>query len=132
MLDMFSLSVVLLAGLYFVALAAVALIAPARASVFLLGFASSAATHYAELLVRLLVGVAFVAQAARMPFAAVFYAFGWLLLITTLGLFLVPWQRHRRFAQHAVPLALRHLPLVAFASLLMGGFVLWSAIRSAT
>jgi hypothetical protein len=129
---MFSLPVVLLAGLYFVALAAVALTAPARASVFLLGFASSASTHYAELLVRLLVGAAFVAQSARMPFAAVFYAFGWLLLVTTLGLFLVPWQRHRRFAQRAVPLALRHLPLGAFVSLLMGGFVLWSAIRSAT
>lgn len=129
---MLSLSVVLLAGLYFVVLAAVSLTAPARASVFLLGFASSAATHYAELLVRLLVGVAFVAQAARIPFSAAFYVFGWLLLVTTLGLLLIPWQRHRRFAQRAVPLALRHLPLVAFASLLMGGFVLWSAIRSAT
>ncbi len=132
MLDMFSLLVVLLAGLYFVARAAFARMAHARALVLLLGFARSAATHYAELLVRLLVGAAFVAQSARMPFAAVFHAFGWLLLVTTLGLFLVTWRRHRRFAQRAVPLALRHLPLVAFASLLMGSFVLWFAIRSAT
>ncbi len=131
MLNTLSLLVVVLAGLYFVVLSAVILAAPARASSFLAGFASSATTHYVELLVRWLVGAAFLIQAARVPLPAAFSAFGWLLLVTTAGLFLVPWRWHRRFALRVVPHVLRYCSLVALVSLLIGGFVLWSAIHGA-
>ena len=132
MLNTVSMLVVVLAGIYFVVLSVVSLAAPSRASAFLMGFASSAVMHYVELFARVAVGFAFVVQAAHVPFPVSFTVFGWLLVGTTAGLFLVPWQWHRAFAQRAVPLALRYLPLYAAGSLALGGFVLWSVFRAVT
>lgn len=123
---------VLLTGLYLVGLGVLSLAAPAQAGRFLLGFANSATGHYLELLVRLLVGGAFLLHSPQMAFSAVFAAFGWVLLITTAVLILVPWQWHQRFAERSVPQALRHLKLVALASLLLGGSVLAAHITGAT
>lgn len=127
----YALLVVALTGLYFIVLSAVSFAAPARASAFLRGFASSAATHYAELLARVVVGAAFIIQAPASPLPASFLALGWLLVGTTAALFLVPWQSHRTFALRAVPRALQHLPLLAAASLFLGAFILWSVAWSA-
>jgi hypothetical protein len=117
-------AVVLLAGLYFAGLGAVALAAPALARRFLLGFARSRALHYLELTVRLVVGGAFLLCAPGMRFPLAFTIFGWTIVLTTVGLVLVPWRWHRRIAQQAVPRALHYLPLLGVASLLLGGFVL--------
>ena len=128
MLHTLTLGIVLLVGLYFVLLAAVALLAPARGASFLLGFAETARLHYLELALRCIAGIAFVLQAPQMRFAGAFALFGWMLLLTTAGLVLVPWRWHRAFAQRAVPYATRHLPLVGVASLLLGGLVLAAAL----
>jgi len=125
-----ALLIVCLAGLYFIALGILSVAAPARVSGFLMGFASSAATHYLELLIRTVVGAAFIALAPFVPIAASFTLFGWVLVGTTAVLFLVPWRVHRRFAERAVPRALRHLPLMAVSSLLLGAFVLWSVVQA--
>lgn len=117
---------VLLTGLYLIAVAAVSFARPERASRFLMGFATSAATHYLELTLRLLVGGAFLLRAPQMLCSNLVTAFGWVLVLTTAGLFLIPWQWHRHFAAQAVPHALRYLKFVAVASLLLGGFVLAS------
>ena len=124
MTEMLASGVVVLTGLYLVGLGAVSLVTPAQASRFLLGFAGSATAHYAELLIRLLVGGAFLLHSSHMLFSAVFVLFGWALVTTTAVLAIVPWQWHHRFAQRSVPHALRHLKLVAIASLVLGGFVL--------
>jgi hypothetical protein len=116
--------VVIVVGLYFLALAAVALAWPAKASGFLGGFAASAPAHYLELALRLVAGWAFVQRADLMSFTAVFAGFGWVLIGSTLVLLALPWRWHRRFAERTVPQALRHLKLVALASLLLGLFVL--------
>ena len=129
MTGMFALAIVYLTGLYFIGLAAVSLLAPTRASHFLLGLAGSAVAHYLELFVRLVVGGAFLLHASRMLFSEFFVLFGWVLVITTVGLFAVPWQWHRRFAQRSVPYAIRSLKLVAIASFVLGCFVLVAAIN---
>ena len=59
MIEPLATAVVLLAGLYLACLGAVALVAPALARRFLLGFARSRALHYLELTLRLIVGGAF-------------------------------------------------------------------------
>jgi uncharacterized protein YjeT (DUF2065 family) len=115
---------VLLVGLYLVGLAAAALLAPDRAARFLLGFAGTARAHYLELALRGLAGAAFVAHGPRMRFANAFVLAGWLLVVTTAGLALVPWRWHRTFAQRAVPYATRHLRWLGLASLLLAGVVL--------
>jgi hypothetical protein len=128
MLQNLTLGIVLLAGLYFVLLAAVALLAPTRAATFLLGFAGTARRHYLELALRSAVGGAFVLQAPQMRFAGAFALFGWTLLLTTVGLVAVPWRWHSSFAHRAVPYATRHLPLIGLASLGLGGLVLVAAL----
>lgn len=122
---------VLLAGLYLVGLAVVALVEPRTARLFLSGFASSAAAHYVELSVRLVVGAALVLHAPRMKFSGLFLVFGWVVIVTTIGLFAVPWRWHHRFATWSVPFATRHMVPFALGSLAGGVFVLLSLIWGA-
>lgn len=125
-IEVLALTVVISAGLFFVSLGCVSLLAPSHAGRFLLGFADSPTKHYAELAVRFLVGGAFVLGAPRARVSGMFSLLGWVLLATTAGLLLIPWRWHHRFARRAVPEALRFLPLVGTASVLLGGLVLWS------
>lgn len=129
MIAIVPLSIVVAAGLFFMALGGASLVAPSRAKQFLLGFASSPLKHYVELALRFLVGGAFVLSAPRVPFPGVFSVFGWVLLGTTAGLLLIPWRWHHRFARRSVPEALRFLPLIGASSVVLGGLVLWAVFR---
>ncbi len=128
MINLLASILVLLTGIYLMSLAVISLLSPARATRFLGGFASSAFTHYLELGLRLIAGGAILLYAPRMLFSDFFLIFGWVLVVTTVGLFAVPWQWHHRFAQWGVPYATRNLKLVAFASFIFGGFILASVI----
>ena len=128
MLDLFALILVLLTGVYLLALAAVAFVAPQRARVFLGSLASSAFAHSLELFVRLLVGAAFVLNAPKMQFPSVFSVFGWVVIVTTSCLLAVPWRWHHRFAQWSVPLATRNMKIFALGSLIAGAFVVLSVV----
>lgn len=121
-----ALAMVVLAALYMLTLGAASLLVPAQASRFLFGFAGSPSIHFAELLLRLVAGAALVQYAPYMHFSSAFRLFGWVLLITTAALLFVPWQLHRRFAQHAVARAARYLPLVGLVSLAFGGLMLFA------
>ena len=132
MLEALALFLVALSGLYFCVLALAALLFPARAKRFLLGFAGSPQAHYSELAIRLLVGWAFITCAPRLPSSAVFHVFGWLLLATSACLFLFPWQWHHRFAKQAVPQAIRYIMLIGICSLALGCFILMAVIRGST
>ena len=127
MIEAIAFAVVVLAALYLVGLGAASLVVPVRASRFLLGFAASRSVHFAELLLRFAAGSAFVLSAPRMSLPGAFNFFGWVLLVTTSCLLLVPWRWHRRFAQRAVPHATRYITLVGVASLALGGFILAAA-----
>jgi hypothetical protein len=59
-----------------------------------------------------------------MRFGSAFAGFGWLLVLTSAGLALLPWRWHRAFALRAVPYAVRYPPLLGLAALLLGGLVL--------
>jgi hypothetical protein len=123
-LDILTFAVVLLVGVYLVALAATTFLAPSPAAANQLGFAGTARTHFLELALRGLAGGAFVWQGPQMRFGVAFSSFGWLLVVTSAGLALVPWRWHRTFAQRAVPYALRYPRLLGLAALLLGGSVL--------
>jgi len=129
LIEVLALVAIVLAALYLLALGAASLVAPVRASRFLLGFASSQPIHFLELSLRLLVGAALVLYSPRMFLSGAFTLFGWVLLVTTACLLLVPWRWHHRFAQYAVPLVTRHIVLVGLASLVIGGFILAAVAR---
>lgn len=115
-----ALSIVCLAGLYFFVLGALALARPDTAKRFLLGFAGSARAHYSELFVRILVGASLVLYSPLMAFSVAFSVFGWVLVGTSAGLLLIPWQWHHRFAQRSVPAALRFISVIGLFSLGLG------------
>ncbi len=128
MIDLLTSIIVWLTGLYLIDFALFMLLSPAQAKHFLGGFASSAFTHYLELVFRLISGVAIVVYAPQMLFSNFFAIFGWILGVTTIVLFAVPWQWHQRFAQCGVAYAVRRLKLVGSASFVLGGFVIAAII----
>jgi hypothetical protein len=129
MIERVSAAIVLLAALYLLGLAAISFIAPHRAARFLNGFASSPRVHFSEMLLRLIVGCAFVMNASRMLYSEAFWLFGWLLIVTTVVLLLLPWRWHHRFAQKVVPPITRHVWLFGIVSLPLGGAILFAVLR---
>jgi hypothetical protein len=115
---------VLATGVFLFLLGVAALLMPARARWFLLGFASTPRLHALELGVRLIVGAALWLQAPAMRFALAFTIAAGILLGTTALMALLPWRWHHRFASTTVPRALRWLPLLGIASIGLGGLVL--------
>lgn len=128
MLTFAAAGVLLLAAGYLIVLGLVALVAPQRARRFLSAFASTRPIHFAELAVRVLVGAALVTCAPFMRFTDVIALVGWMLIVTTALLLLLPWRWHRRFAQWAVPRATHRLGPVALGSLAGGGLLLYALV----
>src|SRR5688500_10046984 len=106
--------IVVTAGLFLIGLAAVALARPAIARHFLLGFARTAATHYAEMAARILVGGALVVASPRMLFQQFFYWFGLALLASSVVLLCLPWKWHRSFGERVLPRFVGLLGIVGF------------------
>jgi hypothetical protein len=93
LIDLLAAVVLYMAATYCVALGLTCLVAPARATRFLMGFVRSAAAHYSEIALRLLVGWAFLRDAHLTAFPAVFVGFGSVLVVTSCILLVVPWFR---------------------------------------
>jgi len=113
-------------AIFFVLLGLLALLRPNHARRFLQGFAASAPKHYAELVTRFVAGGATLIVAPHSTHSLALTAFGWLLILTTAVMAVVPWRVHRQFAEAAVPRALRFLPMIGIAALVLGGLLLWS------
>ncbi len=105
-------------------------IKPPLAERCLKSFASSARAHYTEQAARLIAGAAIVIFAPSMWYPDLFKVFGWLIIVTTLGLLLIPWQWHHKFGKWAIPLAIRHLKLYALCAFALGTLILYGVSRA--
>ncbi len=105
---------------YLLALGLVCWVRPIWGRRFLLAHASTPGRHALELGLRLAVGLAWLGHAphAALPGAAA--ALGLVLLITTLGLALMPWQWHQAVAARTVPRALGHLGWIGLGAVVGG------------
>ena len=117
--------IVVLAGIWLIGLAAVAVARPELVKQFFGTFASSAFAHFLEMFMRITVGVAFVIYSPQMKFSAIFAGFGWLLILTTVVLLFVPWKIHRRFADRSLPMVMDRMKLFAIVSAI-GGIIILS------
>lgn len=124
--------VVILAGGYLIGLALVAWVSPMKARRFLVSHAATAHAHGLEMVVRLVVGAAFVLRSPFMPLAEAFRLLGWALVVTSVCLVLMPWAWHRRFAQRVLPPVLDRLGWLAVPSFVAGCFILGCAVSSAS
>ena len=123
-------TILVVVAIFFLLLGLIALIRPSIAGRFLLGFAGSALKHYVELGVRFVVGGAMLVVAPHSTYSVALTVFGWLLIVTTAVMAVVPWRVHRRFAETAVPKALRFLPMIGVSSLVLGGLLSWSTFTA--
>jgi hypothetical protein len=126
--SLIALALVALAGLYFIVLGGLMMWRPDRATGFLQGFAATAARHAAELGLRLVLGVAFVQASAHLPWPAPFVLFGWLLIVTTAALALVPWRRHQAFTRVSVARVSHRMPLIGVCAIALGLGISASAV----
>jgi len=130
-MEAIALAVLSVTGLYFLVLGAVSLLLPAQARQFLLGFAASPSKHYAELFARFAVGGSLILSSPQLFHPAAFGIFGWVLIVTSAVLIIIPWQWHQRFAQQAVPRSIRYMPLIGVSSLALGGLLLTAVVIGA-
>ena len=101
--------VVVASGLWLVGFSVAIFVTPAHAERLLRSFASSARAHFTEQILRLLAGMAIILFAPLMRFPDLFRVFGWVLIVTTAGLLLIPWRWHRQFAELVIPPVIRHM-----------------------
>jgi hypothetical protein len=118
--------VVIAFALFLIGLALVIAIWPPRAERVLRLFASSARAHYTEQALRMLVGISMVNLASDMRSPDLFQMFGWLMIVTTIGLLLVPWRWHRAFAARVMPQVYARMRLFAVGAFGLGVFILYN------
>ena len=121
--------VILFFCMFVIGLAIAIVIKPQRAEQFLSSYASSARAHYTEQIARLIVGVAFVVFAPSMWYPNLFNLFGWILIVTTIGLLIIPWQWHHKFGEWAIPLTLRYMKFYALGAVVFGVLIICSLSR---
>jgi len=113
-------------ALFLMYLTVLVFVRPAIAEGFFTAFASSRRAHFIEQSIRLLFGVALFVRSSLMWQPQVFWLLGWVIVITAVGLMILPWRVHHRYGQWAIPLVVRFLwfyglGLFAFAVLLLYG-----------
>jgi intracellular septation protein A len=116
--------VVVVFGVFLIGLACAAFVKPSIVERFFSGFASSARTHYAEQVLRLLIGASLVVLSPAMWQAGLFRIVGWIVVVSSVGLLLIPWRWHHRFGQRVMPLVLRHMRLYAVGLMAFGVLLL--------
>ncbi len=129
MISVVASAIVVLAAIYLIGLAATAFVAPAYATRFLNGFAGSARAHVTEMVIRITVGCSLLVYAPHMLYQGAFEVFGWLLVISSAILLLLPWRWHQRFAQRVVPPITRRAWLIGIVALPLGGVILFAVFH---
>ena len=117
--------VVVVFGLSLITFTGVVFAKQAIAERFLMGFASSARTHYVEQVLRLLIGAALVVLSPAMWHPRIFWLVGWAIVVSSAGLMCVPWQWHHRFGERVQPMLVQHLRLYAVAAFAFGALLLY-------
>lgn len=122
--------IVALFGLFLIGLGGLCVVRRPAAERFLSGFASSAKTHFTEHLIRLVVGIGFVLHSPSMWYPTVFNVFGWILIVSSAVLLVLPWKWHREYARRTVPQVLKLIYLFAVGAFALGIFVMYGLSRA--
>lgn len=76
---------------------------PVVAERFFLSFASSAQAHFVEQILRVLLGGSLVIYSSSMWQPHTFRLIEWAIVVSSVGLMLIPWQWHHRFGKKVLP-----------------------------
>lgn len=125
-------AVVGIAALFLILLGAAGLGRPEAAKGFFGGFATSVGKHWLEIGIRMLIGWALIVHAPASAAPSVLLILGWVLVITSAILAILPWRWHQDFASKSVASAMRHVTLLSIASIAMGLLLSWAALAGTT
>jgi hypothetical protein len=117
--------VIVASGLFLIGLAAIVFAKPALAERFFMSFASSARAHYVEQVFRLLIGASLVVLSPDMWQTDMFRLIGWMIVVSSVGLMLIPWRWHHRFGEWVLPTLVRHMKLYAVGLFAFGALLLY-------
>lgn len=120
--------IILVAALFLIGFAFIAVIKPAPAKHFLRQFAASAQVHYSEQLVRIIFGLSLILYSPQMLYSEGFFYFGWLLVVTSIGLLCIPWWWHKKFADKVIPWVIRLLLIYAIGCLALGSILIYGVL----
>ena len=120
--------VVIASGLFMVGLAILIFIKPAVTERFILSFASSARAHYIEMCFRLLLGASLVLLSHEVWQPKLFLALGWIIVITSVALLLMPWQLHQRLGRRVLPILVRNMKPYGLGVFAFGALLLYGAM----
>lgn len=116
-------------GAFLIGLAGLIVTKPLLAERFILSFASSARAHYTEQTLRLIAGGAMVIFAPSMWHPDLFKLFGWLIVVSSVALLLVPWRWHHEFGKRVLPLVIRYMKLFALGAFGLAVLIFYGASR---
>lgn len=118
--------ILLLFGLFIVVAGFVMLFAPKRARSTLRKAGSTNFINYAEITIRLLPAIALVLYSDSAKFPEVFKVFGWIMIVTSIILYVVPRRIHHAFSKKSAdilkPVYFRLISPLAF---LLGGLLIY-------
>jgi hypothetical protein len=112
-------------GLFLIGVTGIVFAKPALAERFFMTFASSARAHYVEQAFRLLIGASLVVLSPAMWQTNMFRLIGWVIVVSSIGLILIPWRWHHRFGQLVLPMVVRHMRLYAVGLFAFGALLLY-------
>jgi hypothetical protein len=121
--------VVVAFGVFLIGLAVLIVVTPRLAERFIRSFASSAQAHYTEQTLRLIAGGAMVIFAPSMWHTDLFRVFGWLIVLSTVVLLLVPWRWHHELGKQVLPLVIRYMKVFALGAFGLGVLIFYGASR---
>ena len=118
-------AVVWACAVYLFVLGAITFIRPSLANRFLGGFASSRLMNSVEAVLRLIVGLAFMATSPAMKLSVVFFWSGAILALTAIAIMFL-YDLHRSFRPSVLPLLERFLPVYGALSIALGAVIAWA------
>jgi uncharacterized membrane protein YfcA len=103
------------------------LFAPKKANDYLRKFGSTNFINYAELFIRIIIGIAIIYASDISKFPDIFKIFGWFLVVTALILCCVPRRIHHQFSLNAAEtLKPFYFQLISPFSFLFGAVIIYS------
>lgn len=90
--------IVIMFGIFILATGFLMLFMPEKARELLRKFASTSIINYAEITIRLVVGIALFLYSDVCKYPEVFKLFGWFMIVTALILYVVPRRIHHKFS----------------------------------
>jgi uncharacterized membrane protein YfcA len=129
MIDVIAKWTTIIFGLFFIGVGLLMLIKPKKANLILRKAGSTNFINYAEITIRIIPALGLIISANNSKYPDILEIFGWLMLLTSLVLYVVPRQFHHKFAVKAANiLKPLYFQLISPFAFIIGTLIIYSVI----